>query len=124
MTTTDTNISAVSIGRRPSPISLTDAAASKVADLLAQEGNAELALRVAVRPGGCSGFSYEMFFDSDTAAEDIVREFSGVKVVVDPESAQVLSGSSLDYKDGLQGAGFHISNPNAARTCGCGQSFS
>ena len=79
---------------------------------------------MAVRPGGCSGFSYEMFFDSDTAAEDIVREFSGVKVVVDPESAQVLSGSSLDYKDGLQGAGFHISNPNAARTCGCGQSFS
>ena len=124
MTTTDTNISAVSIGRRPSPISLTDAAASKVADLLAQEGNAELALRVAVRPGGCSGFSYEMFFDSDTAADDIVREFTGVKVVVDPESAQVLSGSSLDYKDGLQGAGFHISNPNAARTCGCGQSFS
>jgi len=124
VTTTDTNISAVSIGRRPSPISLTEAAAAKVADLLAQEGNAELALRVAVRPGGCSGFSYEMFFDSDAAADDIVREFSGVKVVVDPESAQVLSGSSLDYKDGLQGAGFHISNPNAARTCGCGQSFS
>ena len=124
MTTTDTNISAVSIGRRPSPISLTDAAAAKVADLLAQEGNAELALRVAVRPGGCSGFSYEMFFDSDTGADDVVREFSGVKVVVDPESAQVLAGSSLDYKDGLQGAGFHISNPNAARTCGCGQSFS
>lgn len=124
MTTTDTNISAVSIGRRPSPISLTEAAAAKVAGLLAQEGNAELALRVAVRPGGCSGFSYEMFFDSDAAADDIVREFSGVKVVVDPESAQVLSGSSLDYKDGLQGAGFHISNPNAARTCGCGQSFS
>ena len=124
MTTTDTNISAVSIGRRPSPISLTEAAAAKVAGLLAQEGNAELALRVAVRPGGCSGFSYEMIFDSDAAADDIVREFSGVKVVVDPESAQVLSGSSLDYKDGLQGAGFHISNPNAARTCGCGQSFS
>jgi iron-sulfur cluster assembly accessory protein len=124
VTTTDTNISAVSIGRRPSPISLTDAAAAKVADLLAQEGNAELALRVAVRPGGCSGFSYEMFFDSDTGADDVVREFSGVKVVVDPESAQVLAGSSLDYKDGLQGAGFHISNPNAARTCGCGQSFS
>ena len=124
MTTTDTNISAVSIGRRPSPISLTEAAAAKVAGLLAQEGNAELALRVAVRPGGCSGFSYEMFFDSDTGADDVVREFSGVKVVVDPESAQVLAGSSLDYKDGLQGAGFHISNPNAARTCGCGQSFS
>ncbi|HMC52887.1 MAG TPA: iron-sulfur cluster insertion protein ErpA [Acidimicrobiales bacterium] len=124
MTTTDTNISAVSIGRRPSPISLTDAAAAKVATLLAQEGNDELALRVAVRPGGCSGYSYEMFFDSDMAADDVVREFGAVKVVVDSESAQVLGGSTLDYKDGLQGAGFHISNPNAARTCGCGQSFS
>ena len=124
MTTTDTNISAVSIGRPPSPISLTDAAAAKVATLLAQEGNDELALRVAVRPGGCSGYSYEMFFDSDMAADDVVREFGAVKVVVDSESAQVLGGSTLDYKDGLQGAGFHISNPNAARTCGCGQSFS
>ena len=105
-------------------ITLTDAAAGKVKDLIAAEGEQDLALRVAVRPGGCSGFSYEMFFDSDTAADDIVREFTGVKVEVDPESAQVLSGSSLDYKDGLQGAGFHISNPNAERTCGCGQSFS
>ena len=124
MTTTDASISAVTIGRRPSPITLTGAAAAKVASLLAQEGNDELALRVAVRPGGCSGYSYEMYFDSDVASDDVLRQFGEVKVVVDPESAQVLGGSTLDYKDSLQGAGFHISNPNATRTCGCGQSFS
>jgi iron-sulfur cluster assembly protein/iron-sulfur cluster insertion protein len=103
---------------------LTDQAATKVADLLAQEGNAELALRVAVRPGGCSGFSYEMFFDSELESDDIVRSFGPVKVVVDPASAEQLTGATLDYKDGLQGAGFHITNPNATRTCGCGSSFS
>jgi iron-sulfur cluster assembly protein/iron-sulfur cluster insertion protein len=95
-----------------------------VADLLAQEGNEDLALRVAVRAGGCSGYSYEMFFDSDVAPDDIVEEYGGVKVVVDAESAELLKGSTLDYTDGLQGAGFHMSNPNATRTCGCGSSFS
>jgi len=114
----------VQIGRRPSPVTLTDEATAKVAALLAQEGNPELALRVAVRPGGCSGYSYEMFFDSELADDDIVRTFGSVKVVVDPESAQLLKGSTLDYRDGLQEAGFHISNPNATRTCGCGSSFS
>ena len=118
------SMTSVSIGRRPSPINMTDQATAKVADLLAQEGNAELALRVAVRPGGCSGFSYEMFFDSELEDEDIVRSFGHVKVVVDPASAEQLAGATLDYKDGLQGAGFHISNPNATRTCGCGSSFS
>ncbi|HEX4538844.1 MAG TPA: iron-sulfur cluster insertion protein ErpA [Acidimicrobiales bacterium] len=117
-------MTSVNIGRRPSPIMLTDQAATKVADLLAQEGNAELALRVAVRPGGCSGFSYEMFFDSELESDDIVRSFGPVKVVVDPASAEQLTGATLDYKDGLQGAGFHITNPNATRTCGCGSSFS
>jgi iron-sulfur cluster assembly protein/iron-sulfur cluster insertion protein len=117
-------MTSVNIGRRPSPIMLTDQAATKVADLLAQEGNAELALRVAVRPGGCSGFSYEMFFDSELESDDIVRSFGPVKVVVDPASAEQLAGATLDYKDGLQGAGFHITNPNATRTCGCGSSFS
>jgi iron-sulfur cluster assembly accessory protein len=107
-----------------SPISLTDSAAGKVAELLAQEGNDQLALRVAVRPGGCSGFSYEMFFDSDIAEDDVRAEFGTVKVVVDPASAQLLIGATLDYSDGLQGAGFAINNPNATRTCGCGQSFS
>jgi iron-sulfur cluster assembly accessory protein len=105
-------------------IALTDSAASKVKELLDAEGEPELALRVAVRPGGCSGFSYEMFFDSEVASDDLSAEYSGVRVVVDPSSAQLLSGATLDYKDGLQQAGFAIDNPNAQRTCGCGQSFS
>jgi iron-sulfur cluster assembly accessory protein len=105
-------------------ITLTDSAAAKVAELLAQEGNPDLVLRVAVRPGGCSGFSYEMFFDSDVAADDIKITHGQVTVAVDPASAALLTGASLDFKDGLQGAGFAINNPNASRTCGCGQSFS
>ncbi len=105
-------------------IALTDNAASKVAELISAEGDQSLALRVAVRPGGCSGFSYEMYFDSDQAADDIVTEKSGVRVLVDPSSAQLLTGATLDYKDGLQQAGFSIDNPNAQRTCGCGSSFS
>jgi iron-sulfur cluster assembly accessory protein len=106
------------------PITLTDPASAKVAELLAQEGNADLALRVAVRPGGCSGFSYEMFFDTDVAEDDLVSAFGAVRVVVDPSSASLLQGATLDFKDGLQGAGFSINNPNATRTCGCGSSFS
>ncbi|MDQ4133979.1 MAG: iron-sulfur cluster insertion protein ErpA [Actinomycetota bacterium] len=105
-------------------ITLTDQASSKVKELIQAEGNEELALRVAVRPGGCSGFSYEMFFDSEFAADDNLAEVAGVKVVVDSASAPYLTGASLDYKDGLQGAGFAINNPNATRSCGCGQSFS
>ena len=81
-------------------------------------------LRVAVRPGGCSGFSYEMFFDTEKDVDDTVADQFGVPVVVDPSSAQLLAGATLDYKDGLQGAGFAIDNPNAQKTCGCGQSFS
>ncbi|HEU0169801.1 MAG TPA: iron-sulfur cluster insertion protein ErpA [Acidimicrobiales bacterium] len=105
-------------------IVLTDTATDKVRSLMEQEGVADLALRVAVRPGGCSGFSYEMFFDTDVADDDKTIDYSGVKVVVDPSSASLLEGATLDYKDGLQGAGFAIDNPNAQRTCGCGQSFS
>ena len=103
---------------------MTDAAAAKLKDLIDAEGEPDLALRVAVRPGGCSGFSYEMFFDSDVATDDVTAEHAGVRVVVDPSSAQLLTGAVLDYKDGLQQAGFSINNPNAQRTCGCGQSFS
>ena len=105
-------------------IVLTDTATDKVRSLMQQEGVDDLALRVAVRPGGCSGFSYEMFFDTDVADDDKTVDYSGVKVVVDPSSAMLLEGATLDYKDGLQGAGFAIDNPNAQRTCGCGQSFS
>ena len=105
-------------------ITLTESATSKVDQLIKSEGDEALALRVAVRPGGCSGFSYEMYFDTDRAADDITKDFGGVDVVVDQQSAQLLEGATLDYKDGLQDAGFSIDNPNAQRTCGCGQSFS
>ena len=106
-------------------ITLTPSAATKVKELIDQEGDPSLALRVAVRPGGCSGFSYEMFFDGDIAGDDEQATFGdAVKVVVDPASAQLLQGATLDYKDGLDQSGFAITNPNASRTCGCGQSFS
>jgi iron-sulfur cluster assembly protein/iron-sulfur cluster insertion protein len=105
-------------------ITVTDSAAAKVRELLEAEGDTSLALRVAVRPGGCSGFSYEMFFDGDVAQDDVKTELGGVSVIVDSASAPHLIGATLDYKDGLQGAGFNITNPNAQRTCGCGQSFS
>ncbi len=105
-------------------IVLTENATTKVKELLEAEAQPDLFLRVAVRPGGCSGLSYEMFFDSERAADDVEATYGDVKVVVDHASSQYLQGASLDYKDGLQGAGFTINNPNATRTCGCGQSFS
>src|SRR3972149_3330126 len=104
---------------------ISDAAAAKVASLIEAEDESDgLVLRVAVRPGGCSGFSYEMFFDTEIAPDDAQTENGGVKVVIDPASQQMLKGGSLDYKDALQGAGFAISNPNAEPSGGCGQSFS
>ena len=105
-------------------ITLPDVATTKVGQLIASESEEGLALRVAVRPGGCSGFSYEMYFDTERAADDLEEAFGEVRVVVDPSSAQLLEGATLDYKDGLNEAGFSIDNPNAQRTCGCGQSFS
>jgi iron-sulfur cluster assembly protein/iron-sulfur cluster insertion protein len=122
----NSTITSVNLTKKdPNPINLTDGAAAKVAELIAAEGVDEvLALRVSVKPGGCSGFNYDMYFDSEFADDDIVTEFSGVKVAVDPASADLLIGSTLDFADGLQGAGFHITNPNATRTCGCGNSFS
>jgi iron-sulfur cluster assembly accessory protein len=105
-------------------VTLTDGAVAKVKELLASEGEETLALRMAVRPGGCSGFSYEMFFDAEVDATDIVEEFDGVRVVVDPQSLERIRGSVLDYKDGLMEAGFAINNPNVTRSCGCGNSFS
>ena len=123
--TTDT-MTTVSLGRKPGPISLTDAALTKVADLLTQEAadGESLALRVAVRPGGCSGYSYEMFFDTEVADDDIVRRHGEVRWWSTPPAPSCCPGSTLDFNDGLQGAGFHITNPNASRTCGCGSSFS
>ena len=105
-------------------ITLTDSAATKVKELLDAEGAEDLALRVAVRPGGCSGFSYEMFFDAESDENDELTTFGAVRVVVDTTSKQLLVGATLDYKDGLDQSGFAITNPNATRTCGCGQSFS
>lgn len=117
--------STITIGKKPSSIVVTDTAAKKVAELLAEEeGGTSLFLRVAVRPGGCSGFSYDMFFDSELAEDDIVSAYGDVRVVVDEASVTKLKGATLDYKNGLQDAGFHITNPNASRTCGCGSSFS
>ena len=109
-------------------ITLTDTAARKVKELLEAEGATDLALRVAVRPGGCSGFSYEMFFDGDIASDDHTARYGNdgaeVKVVVDPQSAQLLEGATLDYKNSIEEQGFAITNPNASRSCGCGKSFS
>lgn len=105
-------------------ISLTAPAAAKVYELMTAEADTPHALRIAVRPGGCSGFQYEMYFDGDVAADDNLHTFGNVKVLVDPASAQLLTGATLDYKNGLQDSGFHITNPNATRSCGCGNSFS
>jgi iron-sulfur cluster assembly protein/iron-sulfur cluster insertion protein len=103
---------------------VTDAAAAKVAELISQEEEQNLFLRVAVRPGGCSGLSYEMFFDSEKSDDDVATAVGGIEVAVDPASAPYLMGATLDYKDGLQGAGFAINNPNVTKSCGCGNSFS
>ncbi|MEO1065422.1 MAG: iron-sulfur cluster insertion protein ErpA [Actinomycetota bacterium] len=105
-------------------ITVTDSASTKVKELIDAEGDEELFLRVAVRPGGCSGFSYEMFFDTERADDDVVTSYGPIEVAVDPTSAQLLDGATLDFKDGMMGAGFAIDNPNASRTCGCGSSFS
>lgn len=119
-----TQILNIKSSRPQRAVVLTDTAVAKVRELIAAEGDESLALRMAVRPGGCSGFSYEMFFDSETEDGDVVEDFDGVKVVVDPQSAERLAGSTLDYRDGLMGAGFAIENPNVTRSCGCGNSFS
>jgi iron-sulfur cluster assembly accessory protein len=106
-------------------ISLTEPAIAKIKDLVETEGDPSLALRVAVRAGGCSGFSYEMYFDNATEDGDIVEEFDGeVKVFIDRQSLEHVKGSTLDYKDGLMDAGFSIENPNVTKSCGCGSSFS
>lgn len=105
-------------------ITITEAAAEKVGKLIAAEDEPGLALRVAVRPGGCSGFSYDMFFDSEISADDLSSTFGDVRVVSDPSSAQLLEGATLDYSDSLNQSGFSITNPNAQHSCGCGSSFS
>lgn len=106
------------------PISMTDAAASKVRDLLSREGSeSALALRVAVQPGGCSGLRYALYFDDQIADTDISTDFGGVTVVVDKMSSPYLKGATIDYLDTLQQSGFTIENPNAQSSCACGDSF-
>ena len=106
-------------------VDLTPEAVAKIHELVTSENDESLALRMAVRPGGCSGYSYEMYFDSESGPNDIIEDFGdGVRVFVDNQSVEMLKGATLDYKDGLMGAGFAINNPNVNRSCGCGNSFS
>ncbi|MGD2061102.1 MAG: iron-sulfur cluster insertion protein ErpA [Acidimicrobiia bacterium] len=119
-----TQILSIKSSQPQKTVTLTDSAVAKVRELIATEDQSDLALRMAVRPGGCSGFSYEMYFDAEVDDEDIVEEFGDVRVLVDPQSAEMVKGSTLDYKEGLMGAGFAIDNPNVTRSCGCGNSFS
>ena len=104
-------------------ILLTDTAASKVKALLDQEGRDDLALRVAVQPGGCSGLRYQLFFDERSLDGDVVKDFDGVKVVTDRMSAPYLGGASIDFVDTIEKQGFTIDNPNATGSCACGDSF-
>lgn len=107
----------------PSPLFFTDAAASKVKQLLDEEGNPALKLRVFVQGGGCSGFQYGFTFDETINDDDTTIDKEGVQLLVDPMSFQYLVGAEIDYKDDLEGAQFVIRNPNATSTCGCGSSF-
>lgn len=108
----------------PAGITLTDAAARKVQELVLGEGNPDLKLRVYISGGGCSGFQYGFSFDEEQAADDIAVENDGVVLLVDPLSFQYLMGAEVDYAESLAGAQFVIRNPNASTTCGCGSSFS
>ncbi len=106
------------------PIVFTDSAASKVGELIAEEGNDNLKLRVYVTGGGCSGFQYGFTFDEEVNEDDTSVENGGVTVLIDAMSIQYLTGAEIDYKEDLSGSQFVIRNPNATTTCGCGSSFS
>jgi iron-sulfur cluster insertion protein len=106
------------------PLNFTVAAAAKVRELIQEEGNAALALRVYIQGGGCSGFQYGFEFDENRAEDDVAVNTNDVTLLVDPLSLQYLMGSEVDYSESLQGAQFVIRNPNAKTTCGCGSSFS
>jgi len=108
----------------PASINLSARAVSKVRELVEEEQNPELKLRVYITGGGCSGFQYGFTFEEDAAEDDARIEKEGVVVLVDPMSFQYLAGSEVDYTEGLEGSRFVINNPNAATTCGCGASFS
>ena len=107
-----------------SPILFTDSAAAKVAELIEEEGNPDLKLRVFVQGGGCSGFQYGFTFDEIANDDDTAMQKNGVTLLIDAMSYQYLVGAEIDYKEDLQGSQFVIRNPNASTTCGCGSSFS
>jgi iron-sulfur cluster assembly protein len=104
-------------------VSLSDAAASKLRELTAEEANPAVGLRVYVYSGGCSGFRYGMMLEDQPTAEDVTIDANGIKVYVDQQSTQYLQGAEIDYLDTLMGAGFTVNNPNAVSGCGCGSSF-
>lgn len=106
------------------PLAFTETAAHKVSELIREEDNPDLKLRVFVSGGGCSGFEYGFQFDDNTDDSDTVIEKSGVTLLVDPMSVLYLTGAEIDFSDGVEGAQFVIRNPNATTTCGCGNSFS
>jgi iron-sulfur cluster insertion protein len=112
------------VAEMPAPLVFTDSAADKVRQLIEEEGNTELKLRVFVQGGGCSGFQYGFTFDEETNEDDTVMQKNGVSLLIDAMSYQYLVGAEIDYKDGLEGAQFVIKNPNATSSCGCGSSFS
>lgn len=122
--TIDPSSQAETLPPPPQVLVFTDAAAGKVGELIREEGNANLKLRVFVSGGGCSGFQYGFTFDENVEEGDFCVENRGVQLLVDPMSAQYLMGAEIDYKEDLQGAQFVIRNPNAKTTCGCGSSFS
>ena len=112
------------VAEMPVPLSFSDNAANKVKQLIDEEGNPELKLRVFVPGGGCSGFQYGFTFDEVQNDDDAVMQKNGVTLLIDPMSYQYLTGAEIDYQEGLEGAQFVIKNPNAQSTCGCGSSFS
>ena len=108
----------------PDPLVFTDSAANKVKQLIDEEGNPELKLRVFVTGGGCSGFQYGFTFDETVSEDDTSMQKGGVTLLIDPMSLQYLAGAEIDYQENIEGAQFVIKNPNASSTCGCGSSFS
>ena len=108
---------------RADSINVTDGAAAKVKSLLEQEGRDDLALRIAVQPGGCSGLRYQLFFDERSLDGDVISDFNGVNVVVDRMSVPYLNGATIDFVDSIEKKGFTIDNPNATGSCACGDSF-
>ncbi|AKM00325.1 iron-sulfur cluster insertion protein ErpA [Burkholderia cepacia] len=116
--------SAATTTEMPLPFVFTDAAADKVKQLIDEEGNPDLKLRVFVQGGGCSGFQYGFTFDEEVNEDDTVMNKNGVQLLIDSMSYQYLVGAEIDYKDDINGAQFVIKNPNATTTCGCGSSFS